>query len=138
MQFTDFATLVENEINAISCGIWITSSDSRVAISKNKLNIDNSYGIRLSSCFAPPGIASYLVNNFIHVGGSGSAQGIHINNCFSTYIYHNSVHITSTNQSNGHALYISSGNSGIIRLLNNIFATFSSVFCQKRQKNQPR
>jgi hypothetical protein len=121
LQFTDYAILLENEINADSYGIFIISSDNRLHIRKNKIVVEHTCGIRLSSCFALPGLPTTIINNFISVGSLGDAYGINLNNSYSIFVFHNSVNVTSIDVNDGRAFYINSGAAFGISLYNNIF-----------------
>ena len=121
IQFTDYLEIIENTIQTEILGMWIIGCHDQSKINKNKIDVDSQYGLRLNSCSSDPGHPITVFNNFIHVGGSGIAQGLEVNNCYSVFIFHNSVNVTSTNVTLGRAFYLSSTSSFDINLYNNIF-----------------
>jgi parallel beta-helix repeat protein len=120
LQFYDSPVINNNIINASSKGIQALTCDGALKIQKNKINVQYSDGIYLSSCTATEEYKGLITNNFIYVGGSGSAIGIYMNNSPYQAILNNSVNITSS-YAQAKAFYISSTSSTSATIINNIF-----------------
>ncbi len=112
--------ILSNEIHAGRNGIYMSQCSGPFRIEKNILNIGAENGIRMSAMEATAGSPGKIINNFIHVGGIGDAYGLMISSTENLDVYYNSIHITSTDASDGRAFYSTSGSN--IHLLNNIFA----------------
>ncbi len=110
-----------NKIQTKSLGIGAYSCSMGMLISKNIIDAESNMGLQLSSCEATESEKGLIFNNFIHVGSTGSVQGIHINSSPHLMIVNNSVHLSNT-YATSKAFYISSGGSSSVRLANNIFA----------------
>ncbi|HIO73343.1 MAG TPA: hypothetical protein EYN38_09605, partial [Flavobacteriales bacterium] len=83
-------------------GISMSSCDSSLQVSKNKITINNSgYGISLVYCDGTDSNRGLSANNFIHVGGTGTARGISCYGSVYQNFYYNNVNITSTHNFNG-------------------------------------
>jgi hypothetical protein len=102
-------------------GLYIANSSGGTQINSNTIDaVNGGYGIYLGNSDGTPVTAEgLLANNVVHVGGTSTAWGIY---CFSSdyqNIYHNSIHVTSTNTAYS-AFYITGGSNVDVR--NNIFA----------------
>ena len=115
-------TIVTNSTYSSYYGIDAGYCNNGLKILKNKIAIQNGgYGIYIyfsNGVTANPGL---IANNFIQVGGTGTAYGIYP--YYSTYqnFYYNSINITSNNATSGCAMYLYYG-STVIDLKNNILA----------------
>lgn len=98
----------------------LESLSNNVFISRNKIDAPRNRGIYMVSGNGSSSDRITLVNNFIHVGGTGNAQGLYLNNSNFVNVYFNNINITSAHNSNNQALYVNGGQN--INLLNNIFA----------------
>src|SRR4029077_3144146 len=74
----------------------------------------------LNNTNASSGNHALIANNFIQVGGGGTAYGIAFSNSGYFDIYHNSVHISSTAAASC-GLYSTGGSGNSNTLKNNIF-----------------
>ncbi len=102
-------------------GIQLEDCDNALQVLNNKVVSDNNYdGIKLGNCNGSFSFEGLIANNFSQVGGTGTAYGISFNSCGYQNIYHNSIHITSTNTTTGRAIYVNGGTN--INIINNIFA----------------
>ncbi len=122
IQYQDSAIIRTNTIN-LSAGtnISCTYCNNTLVIEKNKLIVPNgSRGIELSNCKGLESTQGLISNNFIQVGGTGTAFGIRLYNSDYQKIYNNNIHITAGSTGNEYALYISEGEH--IDLKNNILA----------------
>jgi hypothetical protein len=120
LQFMDAPVVRGNSIDAGYRGIEMSSCSGAFHIDNNKFNLKGQYGIRISGTSAflfSPGTVS---NNFIHVGGAGDAFGISLSSTENVRFAYNSIHITSTDVTDGRA-FMCSGIANIW-LRNNIFA----------------
>ena len=109
-------TMETNTSYAYYIGIDMERSVNAM-ISGNRIRIDNGgVGIGLSNYSQNTTIA----NNFIYVGGTGSATGIYIDASPYVNIYYNNIQVNSSHTSWSGALSLSS-NSDDIRMANNIF-----------------
>jgi hypothetical protein len=116
------ANNIENSLNSGFEGIKCELCADKLVITRNRINNDNSdYGIHLVNCDASNPFFGLVSNNMVRVGGSYSAYGIYLDNCTRTFIYNNSINITSTHASNGNGIYTSSNNSEI-EIINNVVA----------------
>ncbi|MBN1132450.1 MAG: VCBS repeat-containing protein [Bacteroidales bacterium] len=112
--------LLSNTIEAATYGMLINQCTGQLRVEKNKLDVQSQYGLYISSIEANQLLPSMISNNFIHVGGTGKAYGLYVNNSNFLNIDYNSIHITSTSASDGRAFYSTSGSEYMLR--NNIFA----------------
>jgi Leucine-rich repeat (LRR) protein len=93
-------------------------TDNAVRIEKNTITAAAGYGIYLYNAIGGTNPYGLVVNNAISIGGSGTAEGIYLFNSSRHLIYHNSIHIASSNTQYG-PLAIRGGNHSQVR--NNIF-----------------
>ncbi len=113
-------TVSTSQNNSNYYGIYITNCNSRLKILKNKISLPNGgYGLYTYNCNGYSGAENIIANNFISVGGTGNAYGIYSYYGAYTHLYHNSVHINSSNI-NTYALYHYSTSNQKIK--NNIFS----------------
>jgi parallel beta-helix repeat protein len=99
-------------------GINLQGCYNATRIEANTINLHRGTGIYLSGCTATSLLRAVTVNNFVSIGGTGTAIGIDLNSSNYHDLYYNSVNVRSTHLTNGKALKIS--NSAQIRILNNI------------------
>ena len=102
-------------------GIEVQYGNSAMQITKNRIDLANTYGIYLLYCTGgtpPAGTPGLTANNFITVRAE-NGRGIY--NLYGNYknFYHNSVNMTAG--VNSHA-FEDNGSSGNINVVNNIFA----------------
>jgi parallel beta-helix repeat protein len=81
--------------------------------------VSGAYGIYLFSSNGSANPGNVIANNFVHVGGTGTAYGLYISSGQSNQKwYYNSVNITSSNLTSGRAIY-KLGTGTNIRVFNN-------------------
>lgn len=113
--------VARNVVDARLVGIQAQGCDSSLLIERNRIVTEGSYGIQLMDCNASGLNRALVSNNFVTVGGVGTAFGIAAATTKYLDIAFNSVHITSTSAAQG-AGYRNNGSSTQLRLQNNIFA----------------
>jgi len=102
-------------------GIEVQYGSGALVITKNKIDLANTYGIYLTNCTGgtpPSGTPGLIANNFITVRADG-ARGIYQTYANYQNFYHNSINMTTGTNARAFEDYGSSGN---INLVNNIFA----------------
>jgi pectin methylesterase-like acyl-CoA thioesterase len=120
IQFYDAPQIIGNLVNARSFGIEALTCINELRIIKNKIISGSQSGLYVASCDAGQYHHGLIANNFITVGGVGTAYGLNVTSSSYQDIVYNSVNITSTHTTNGRALYINSGNNLFFK--NNILA----------------
>lgn len=118
------ATITHNHIivddRTSSRGIEITNSPDLVEISYNRIEVPlGQYGIYLSNIDNQPELPGRIFNNFISVGGTSVARGIYLTGSAYHDIFHNSIHVYSTNTSAGNTVPIYVTSSPNVHVLNN-------------------
>ncbi len=109
-------------------GIYLRNCPNDLVVAGNRIISNNENGgIKLYDCVGTTTKKGLVANNFIMIGGSYYALGIHIDNCDYQNIYHNSVRISSTHNSYGRAFY-NEGTSQNLVLKNNIFSNFGGGY----------
>lgn len=103
-------------------GINCLTCDGGLQFLNNRIDANTgNYGIYVSSSSNPTATPGLIANNFVHVGGTGTAYGIYVASTTSNIrVVHNSVSITSLSTTSGRALYWTSTTSGS-EVKNNIF-----------------
>jgi hypothetical protein len=100
----------------------------KMVVSRNRINNDNSdFGINLLDCDATSPNFGLVSNNMIHVGGTSTSNGISLDNCTRTFLYSNSIHITSTHTYLGRCIYTASNNSEI-EIINNVLVNSGNAY----------
>jgi hypothetical protein len=95
--------------NATFYGMFCQDCDKGSLITNNQIDaFMGGYGLYLSACTGVNGNEALIANNFIHVGGLGTAYGIFVTGCDFQGIYHNNINVTSTSATNGRAIQIAS------------------------------
>ncbi|MCX7696342.1 MAG: GEVED domain-containing protein, partial [Bacteroidales bacterium] len=94
--------------------------------SRNRVVIPSYYGMYLYYCDGDASVRGRVENNFVVVGGTGTAYGIYM--YYSTFynVYHNSVRIGSTSATSGRALYHYYSNN--VDYKNNIWANMGGGY----------
>jgi len=101
-------------------GVEFHYCDGNFEIKTNTISINNNgTGIYLNNCDGTSNNRGEVINNFIFVS-TGNAKGIYTNTSRYLNIFHNNVHISSTNTSSGMVFYNQDGAN--IQILNNVFA----------------
>ncbi len=118
----DSGVVRQNKIDSSISIIGINVLGNGLKIIQNKiLSLTQSSGIIVS------GDKHLIANNFINIGGLGTARGIVINgNSAFLNIIHNSINITSTDYVNGRCLEIIGGNNHTIK--DNIFCNIGNGY----------
>ncbi len=101
-------------------GIKMDNCPGAFELSANHISgLEDAKGIYIYSGTRNSLSKAQITNNFVQIGGTGKAYGIE--SYYSNYLnfYHNSVHITSTDQLEGRAFADNAGSS--IELINNNF-----------------
>ncbi len=102
-------------------GMNIQDCQDELVVTGNRINNQNSdYGIKLINCDATNPFYGLVANNFVRIGFDYEASGIYLDNCTRTFIYHNSVNITSTHTDRGRGIYTSANNSELEIVNNNL------------------
>ncbi|MFC1734239.1 PKD domain-containing protein, partial [candidate division KSB1 bacterium] len=109
--YVDVVEINNNIINATSTyssfsGIYTFYSDGALRIKGNKISLQSGKGIYVHNCDGAGLNVGLLANNFISVGGNGTAQGINLSYATNQHVYYNSVNITSSSSNSGMALYL--------------------------------
>ncbi|MEJ2636552.1 MAG: FG-GAP-like repeat-containing protein [Calditrichia bacterium] len=120
LQYYDAPKIMGNTIAAEQGGIYVSNIENDLRIEKNKLDIGTDNGIYMSNCSTNMIIPGLIANNFVHVGGIGPAVGLRIGTSDYQNIYNNSFNITSSDVTDGQAIYIYAGSH--LNIENNIFA----------------
>ena len=117
------SNIIHTQHYTSSYGIYAWYADSGVVITKNKINLElGSYGIYLGNPNAKVTNPGLVANNFITVGGVGTAYGIYVTSTTNFLnIFNNSINILSTNASGGVGLYYTAS-GGNNKVVNNILA----------------
>jgi hypothetical protein len=108
-------------------GIEVQYGNGAMVITKNQIDLANTYGIYITSCTGgtpPSGTPGLIANNFITVRADG-ARGIY--QTYGNYqnFYYNSINMTTGTNARAFEDYGSTGN---INLVNNIFAASSGGY----------
>jgi len=92
-------------------GIYANNCEGGITVTGNKIyGSKGRYGIYFYYTDGTSGNRSLIANNFIQVGGTGNANGIHLNRSDYTNVFHNNINVTSTSTSAYNAaLYIYRG-----------------------------
>ena len=117
------SNIIHTQHYTSSYGIYAWYADSGLVISKNKINIElGAYGIYLGSPSAKATNPGMVINNFVTMGGAGTAYGIYVTNTANFLnIFNNSINIVGINQSGGVGLYYTAS-GGNNKVVNNIIA----------------
>jgi len=102
-----------------SRGIHLISTREAFQIVGNTLTLnDATYGIDISTSSASQSVHGIIGNNFISIGGISTTYGLNISGNYAD-IFHNNIHVTSTETTAGRAVNLS---GSYYDLKNNIFA----------------
>ena len=105
------------DVTGISCDYCV----SNTRITGNRVVLYRGYGISVSNCDASSPFYGLISNNMVSIRGTYYAGGIYVNSSDRMRVYHNSVHISSTNESYPYCLYLENNNNEL-EIINNIFA----------------
>ena len=118
---------VDNSTGYNFWGIALNSCPNDLSVQKNIINSDNEEGgIVLGSCLGTTSNRGLVANNFVNIGGTYEAYGIHTTSSNYQRIYNNSVRITSTHTTYGRAFYNYNGSN--IDVQNNVFSNFGGGY----------
>ncbi|MCK4696575.1 MAG: right-handed parallel beta-helix repeat-containing protein, partial [Candidatus Cloacimonetes bacterium] len=106
--------------------IFLYNCSNDLTVLKNIVKDDEYGGIVLSYCDGNTAKIGLVANNFVDIGGTTEAYGIHTTHSDYQRIYNNSVRITSTHTTNGRAYYNYNGDD--IDVQNNIFSNFGGGY----------
>jgi|GEM_PF-911762 len=102
-----------------SRGIHLISTREAFQIVGNTLTLnDATYGIDISTSSTSQSVHGIIGNNFISIGGISTTYGLNISGNYAD-IFHNNIHVTSTETTAGRAVNLS---GSYYDLKNNIFA----------------
>ncbi len=107
-------------------GISLSACHNGLEVSENKIYVTSGpHGIRFDNCDGTVSSKGIIVNNFVSVGGAGSAYGIYLSGSNHNQVFHNNVQIysTTTSGTNNAAFYFTSNTSISVR--NNIMSNAS-------------
>ncbi|MCD6565844.1 MAG: right-handed parallel beta-helix repeat-containing protein, partial [Bacteroidales bacterium] len=108
-------------------GIYLRNCSNDLSIQKNIINsTQRDGGIILYDCIGTTSSLGLVANNFVDIGGTSYAYGIHTTGSNYQRIYYNSVRITSTHTTYGRAFYNSNGSN--IDVQNNVFSNFGGGY----------
>jgi len=103
-------------------GAYMQYMYDAMVFSGNEIDVANGgYGCYLRDIYGSTGSRGRVYNNFIHVGGTGTAYALWGEYVYSVDMVHNSVHVSSSHTTAGRALHFRYGGSSL-SFLNNIFA----------------
>ncbi len=89
--------IVTNTTYATFYGIYLSACSNNVLLSENKINCPlGGYGLYLTGSNGAAGLPINVINNFISVGGTGTAYGIYITTSSNANFWHNSINVHST------------------------------------------
>ncbi|OFY04206.1 MAG: hypothetical protein A2W93_05775 [Bacteroidetes bacterium GWF2_43_63] len=111
--------ITTNSDNIVTAGMYL-SETYYGRVFKNRIVSPQNYGIYLYYCAGDAVTKGEVSNNFVSVGGNSTAYGIYSYYSTNINIYHNSVLCSSTNTSNGRALYVNYGSA--LNIKNNILS----------------
>jgi len=112
-----------NEERVSFGGIYIKNCYDGLLVNGNKINSRKyGYGISISSCTAALPLRNLVANNQITIEGKSNyaSRGIVISNSERAGLYYNSILITSPDTISSGGIHVSTGNTGIDVLNNNI------------------
>jgi parallel beta-helix repeat protein len=110
--------IIEGSSAASGFGIYTFFADNNLRILKNKVSVINGKGIYVHNTSIAGIPENLIANNFVSVGGAGTAEGIILDNSKSCHLYHNSIHIYNTASSSA-AFRINGIGSSFNELKNN-------------------
>ena len=126
IRYQEELQLISNTIGSSTAlnasALYVSNCSNGLEIRGNKFSLSNgeAHGLRLNRYTGSATEKAVVANNFIQLGSGNSNQNaLYLSNCSYVGIYHNSLHITST-ETNARALSLHGGNN--IELLNNIIA----------------
>jgi CARDB len=112
--YIDDLNIVQNNITSNSSNYWLCLyiyEGGRSVIERNRMigpGLNETYGMYVSNL--DNGDSSWIVNNFVSMGGSGTSRyGIRIQNVSACQVYNNSVFTSQTDTTNSGALRVASG-----------------------------
>ncbi|KPK84294.1 MAG: hypothetical protein AMS27_10390 [Bacteroides sp. SM23_62_1] len=114
-------TITNTEYTGFKAVELVNCNKDLEIIGNSIINSIGEYGIKLENCVATNPFEGLVSNNMIQVGATGTAYGIWVNNSKRQNIYHNSLNITSTESTNGKAIFIQDNNEEI-NVINNVLA----------------
>jgi parallel beta-helix repeat protein len=113
-------TIVTNSSRNDFYGLYVYYSYSGNKILRNIIRTTNGgYGMFMYVLSGTAGDEALIANNFVNLGGTGTAHGISLNYGAYNQVYHNTVKINSTDVNNGRSIYTIGGNN--VSIVNNIF-----------------
>jgi hypothetical protein len=119
--------------NIISCNgytcqaVFVNMCKGDIRITDNRIAVSGGVGLYLANSDPQDGAEFLVSNNFIQCeSGPYDGRGIFVSECRKLGILHNSVHVTSTNHSDGGPLYVFSGSD--VRVLDNIFVNSAGSY----------
>lgn len=78
-------------------GMYFTACNNNMIIRANKMSSPNGgYGLYFTGSNGSAGLPITIVNNFIHVGGTGTAYGMYFTASSNMNIWHNSINVSGT------------------------------------------
>ena len=114
-------SITTNSTRSNFYGMYLEYCDNEMRIDRNRLNnLPNGYGISQYNCDGSEQNPGGTANNFVHMTGTSNAYGLYESNSSYQAILFNSINVSSSNATNGRAIYLSSGFEYFI--VNNIFS----------------
>ncbi len=104
-------------------GMYILNCYDGLLVNGNRINsIKSGNGISIYSCTAALPLRNLVANNQIIVGGNtiNTSRGIVISSCERAGLYYNSIKITSQDTISSAGIHVSTNNTGIDLLNNNV------------------
>jgi parallel beta-helix repeat protein len=120
-------TIVTNSSRNDFYGLYVYYSYSGNKILRNIIRATNGgYGMFMYVMSGAAGDEAIIANNFVSLGGTGTAQGISLSYGAYNQVYHNTIKVTSTDANNGRSIYTVGGNN--VNIVNNIFANIGGGY----------
>jgi len=115
-------TVTSNTNVATAYGFYFTSCDNNLEVSNNKVDVPNGgYGIYFTTCEGAAGLPINVVNNFFHVGGTGTGYGIYVTGTTNINFWYNSVNVSASGATS-RCFYLTGATSIKVVSQNNILA----------------
>jgi pectin methylesterase-like acyl-CoA thioesterase len=106
-------------------GIHVAHASGKIEIMNNQIFVVGNSAFYLESCDGSAA-RGLVANNFIHTGGTNTANGMRIYNTNNFDFYHNSVSVTSTSTLYGRSLFLTTAQN--LNFVNNIFSNTGGGF----------
>jgi hypothetical protein len=100
--------------------MYFTSCDNNMLIENNKMSSPSGYGLYFTSSTGASSSPIKVINNFIHVGGTGTSHAIYLTTSSFVNFYFNSVNVTGTG-SVSDCFYATTATTSKLISQNNVF-----------------